>query len=200
VIQKPINTWWLLVLCGIFDAMFALLILTLRTGVSGRNSLQQLGGFAAAAGACAIAAGLWNATKHSSWLMILNGLACSALGIMMLFAPGRRLGFRTIALLIVVMAASLGVYALARARAIRGRVPDEWLLAGAGVLAVAFAGVFLGFGLRWIPLEASPSAQTFYWLGSYFAFSAICMLGISLGQLRPASAIDRMGNDALPTA
>jgi uncharacterized membrane protein HdeD (DUF308 family) len=200
VIQKLINTLWLLVLCGIFDAMFAVLILTLRTGVSSRNSLQQMGVLALAAGACAIAAGLWNATKLSSWLMILNGLACSALGTMMLLATGRRLGFRTIALLIALMAVGLGVYALARARAMRGRVPAEWLLAGAGVLAVAFAGVFLGFGLRWISLEPSPSGQTFYWLGSYFAFSAMCMLGMGLGQFRPGPGVHPMGNHAVRTA
>ncbi len=196
MIQKLTNTWWLLVLCGIFDAMFAVLILTLRTGVSSRNSLQQMGMIALAAGACTMAAGLWNAKKHPTWLLVLNGLACSALGTMMLLASGRRVGFRSIALLIVVMAVSIGIYALASARALRG----EWLVAGGGVIAIAFAGAFLGFGLRWIPLQPSPSAQTFYWLGAFFAFSAIFKLGLALGQHRPDAGVHRLGSDALPTA
>jgi hypothetical protein len=58
--------------------------------------------------------------------------------------------------------------------------------------------VFLGFVFRWIRLDPGPSAQTFYWLGSYFGFGAICMLGLALGHFRPPSAIPSVGKSALP--
>ena len=60
------------------------------------------------------------------------------------------------------------------------------------------SGVFLGFVFGWIKLEPSPSAQTVHWLGSYFGFSSICMLGLALAYLRPPSAIPGAGNNGLP--
>jgi hypothetical protein len=60
------------------------------------------------------------------------------------------------------------------------------------VVSVGFAVVFLGFVLRWIKLDSSPSAQTFHWLGSYFGFTAICMVGLAL--------LDRISSRRLQTA
>jgi hypothetical protein len=96
------------------------------------------------------------------------------------------------------MAASLGVHELAMARAMQGHLVDEWLLAGAGMVSLGFAGVFLGFALGWIRLWPSPSGQTFYWMGSYFAFSAICMVGLAMRQLRPPASSYSMSDDTLP--
>jgi hypothetical protein len=67
---------------------------------------------------------------------------------------------------------------------------DSWLLTAAGVVAVGFAGVFLGFVFGWIRLDPSPSAQTFHWLGSYFGFSSICMLGLALGYFRRRQPVE----------
>lgn len=166
--------------------------------VRSRGAIELLGLVALAGGVCAIATGIGNAARRSGWLLVVNGLACSALGTMVLLGASRPVAFRTIAILIVVMAVSIGAYELLIARTSHGHA-DEWLLAGAGLVSAAFAGVFLGFVLGWIRLEPSPSAQTFHWLGSYFAFSAICMLGLALGYLRPRGSIQRMGTDALPT-
>jgi len=111
---------------------------------------------------------------------VLNGLAFGALGLILTFWTGP-LAFRTIALLIVVMAMSAGIYKLATARTLRRErhVADEWLLGAAGLASVGFALVFFAFVFGWIKLEPRPS-QTVLWLASYFAFSAICMLGLGL--------------------
>jgi hypothetical protein len=95
------------------------------------------------------------------------------------------------------MAVSIGLYELVAAQTLRGHRVDEWLQATTGVLSVGFAGVFLGFVFGWIRLEPSPSAQTFHWLGSYFGFSAICMLGLALCHFRPPSATPSVLNNAL---
>jgi len=197
--QRVIKSWLLLALCGICDAIFAIMIisigpngpLTPHTTAGMRGIMETMGGAALAAGACTIAAGLWTATKRSSWLLISNGLACCVLGMMLILGMSRPVAFRTIALLIVAMAVSIGWFELAGARTLRGL--DEWLLAGAGVVSVGFAGVFLGFVTGWIRLQPSPSGQTFYWLSAYFAFSAICMLGLALGEIKPG------GEHSVPT-
>jgi uncharacterized membrane protein HdeD (DUF308 family) len=207
VSQKPIKRWLLLVLSSLFYATFSFMILfiwspdglqMLRAFAHSRSSIEQLGLVALAAGVCTIATGIWNAREANSWLLVLNGLACSALGTMVALGASRPITFRSIALVIVVMAVSIGLYELVAAKTLRGHRVDEWLLTAAGVVSVGFAGVFLGFVFGWIRLDPSPSAQTFHWLGSYFGFSSICMLVIASGYFRPPSAIPGVGNNALP--
>jgi hypothetical protein len=48
------------------------------------------------------------------------------------------------------------------------------------VASVGFALAFFAFVFRWIKLEPGSPAQTLHWLGSYFGFSAVCMLGLAL--------------------
>jgi uncharacterized membrane protein HdeD (DUF308 family) len=206
--QSLVKSWWLLALCGVLDALFAVLIFlmgspdgypSLRTFIHSRDAILQLGLLALAAGVCTIAAGVWGSRKDNSWLLTLNGLACSSLGLLVLVGATRRISFRTIALVIVIMAMSIGLYELATARRLRGQLIDQWLLGVAGVASVGFAGVFLAFVLRWIKLEPSPSAQTFNWLGSYFGFTAICMVGLALRLNGPQVHTDRMSSRKLQT-
>jgi hypothetical protein len=124
-----------------------------------------------AAGACAVAAGLMSSRGGKAWLLVVNGLALSALGAVFSYWRGP-LAFRTVALLIVLTAVSLGAYELAAAR--------EWLLRAAGVLSFGFALAFLGFVFRWIKLNPALPAESLRWLGFYFGFSAICTLGLAL--------------------
>jgi uncharacterized membrane protein HdeD (DUF308 family) len=186
--QPLVKSWWL-ALCGVLDALFAVMIFlmaspdgspNLRTFTHGRDAIIQLGVLALAAGVCTIAASVGSSRRENSWLLVLNGLACSSLGFLVTLGATRPIAFRTIALVIVVMAVSIGLYELATARTLRGHPIDEWLLGTAGVVSACFAAAFLAFVLRWIKLDPSPSAQTFQWLGSYFGFTAICMVGLAL--------------------
>jgi uncharacterized membrane protein HdeD (DUF308 family) len=188
IIQMLIKNWWLLALCGVLDAIYSVMnffmqrpdgSLALRPFVNNRSTVVHMGMLALAAGACTIAAGIWSSRKGKSWLLVLNGLACSALGMIFTFWTGP-LAFRTVALLIVVMAISVGIDELATARTLRRHLADEWLLAAAGVVSVGFALSFLAFAFGWIKLEPRLPDQSLFWLGSYFGFSAICMLGLAL--------------------
>jgi uncharacterized membrane protein HdeD (DUF308 family) len=208
--QSLVKSWWLLALCGVLDALFAVQIVLmgsrdgspiLHTFIHSRDAISQLGLLALAAGVCTIAASVWSSRKDNSWLLVLNGLACSSLGILVTLGANRSITFRTIALVIVIMAMSIGLYELATARRLRRhRIGEwllgEWLLGVAGVVSVGFAVVFLGFVLRWIKLDSSPSAQTFHWLGSYFGFTAICMVGLALR----LNGLDRISSRKLQTA
>ncbi|HEY1965540.1 MAG TPA: DUF308 domain-containing protein [Acidobacteriaceae bacterium] len=206
--QSLVKSWWLLALCGVFDALFAVLIVlmgspdgfpNLRTFIHSRAAISQLGLFALAAGVCTIVASVWRSRKDNSWLLALSGLACIALGLLISLGATRPITFRTIALVIVIMAMSIGLYELATARTLRGHLIDEWLLGAAGVVSVGFAVVFLGFVLRWIKLDPSPSAQTFNWLGAYFGFTAICMVGLALRRNGLRVDMDRISSRKLQT-
>jgi len=184
MVQRLINNWWLLILCGAFDAAFSAMIFFMQRPDGSRRSgdyrttLVQMGILVLGAGICTIAAGVWSYTNRQSWLLVVNGLACAILGLLFTLWT-RPLGFRTIALLIVVMAITLGIYVLATASI-------AWR--AAGLAAFGFALVFLAFVFRWTRLWPVSLAESLFWIGSFFAFSAICMfaLGLRLKHLRPA--------------
>lgn len=191
MIQKLIEGWWLLAACSILDAIIAVIYLITQDGVltfhAWHGTLIFLGKLTLAAGICTIAAGAWNFGKGKSWLLVLNGLACSALGATFAYWTGP-LAFRTVALLISAMAVSIGMYELASARNTRG-VADEGLFRAFGVASFGFAVAFLAFVFRWMRLEPGAPTQSLHWLGAYFGFSAICMLVLSLRQRRPGVPI-----------
>ena len=194
MVPTLIKSWWLVAVCGVLDAIISLTYLIMQnTGFHARNAVVQMGVLTLAAGGCTIAAGIWSSRNGKSWLLVLNGFACSTLGLIFTFWTGR-LAFRTVALLIVVMALSAGIYELATARTLRRHLADEWLLGVAGVASVGFALAFFGFVLRWIKLEPGSPAQTLQWLGSYFGFSAICMLGLGVRLHRLRADIHRMAS------
>jgi uncharacterized membrane protein HdeD (DUF308 family) len=186
MIQTMIKNWWLLALCGVLEAMISVVYLimqdpdgslTLRTHAL-QSTVVLLGKLAVAAGACAIAAGIWRSTKNICWLLVLNGAALGALGLIFNGILGPRVSFRTIVELLVVVAMSMGILELATARNLRS-VSDKWILGLAGAASIGFALVFLALGLDWIKPEPRTHSDIL-WVGSYFGFSAICMLGLAL--------------------
>jgi len=203
VIQTLIKNWWLLALCGVLDAMYSVTnlvmqgsdgSLTLRRFL-GEGTVRYMGELALAAGVCTIAAGVWNSRKGKSWLLALNGLALSAFGLVCTFwIPRSRVSFLPFALLFVVMAMSIGIFALATARALRRHVPDKWFLGVAGVASIGFALSFFAVGFRWIRLGP---VEYLVWMSSYFGFSAICMLGLGLRLNSVRAAVHRVASGAL---
>ena len=186
MVQRPIRNQWLLALCGALEALIAVIYFFMQ-GARGpvtfhgwNTAIVFLGRLTLAAGVCMIAAGIWRSPKSRSWLLLLNGLALTVLGVIYIFFIRFRISFRTIALLIMLMAISAGIYELTTARTLRRRVAGEWFLGAAGVVSFGFALVFFAFVFGWIKLEPGSPARTFFWLGSYFGFSAICMLGLAL--------------------
>ncbi len=186
MIQTLSKNWLLLALCGVLDAMISVIYLIMRhtdgplTFHSWGGTVAFLGKLALAAGACTIVAGIWRSAEGKCWLLVMNGLALSAFGLFHFFARFR-ISFLTFALLVIVMAMSVGILELVTARTL-GRqlhVVDEWLLGSAGVASVGFALAFFALGLGWIKMQPG-SHSDLLWLGSFFGFSAICMLGLGL--------------------
>lgn len=178
--------WWLLALCGISDAMAAAMnLLMLNPDRSLRlrifalpNVVWDMSMLALVAGACAITVGLWNSGRGNSWLVSLHGLALGAFGLIGLSPLVRRpLSFRAISVLFVVMAVSLGAFALRTAQTLRSHTPDRWFLrvTGAASLGFAFSFIAVGFGLR-----LRPPHFFWIWMCSYFGLCAMFMLYLAV--------------------
>jgi uncharacterized membrane protein HdeD (DUF308 family) len=200
LIRTLIKNWWLLALCGVFDAIISVTYFYhAEHGFALKGTLVFLGRLTLAAGACTIAACVGRPTKGECWLLMLNGLALGALGLIFNGLFGFEINFTTVALLIILMAMSIGILELITARTLRRQrhVADGWFLGLAGVASLGFALAFFALGFGWIKLEPGP-AQTLHWLGAYFSFSAVCMLllGLRLGPLksRQWDALPPLGN------
>ncbi len=185
--QSLTKAWWLLALCGVLEALIAVIYFVMHnsqgpvTFHAWNVAIVFLGRLTLAAGVCMIAAAIWRSSRSKSWLLAVNGLALSSLGVIYIFFVGYRISFRTIALLIILMAISAGIPELQTARSLRlqhhGTV--GWLLALAGVVSLGFVLAFFALGFGLIKIEPG-SRKDLLWLGSYFAFSAVCMLGFAL--------------------
>ena len=187
MIQTLIKNWPLLALCGILDAIISVIYLIMKETDgplafhSWNGTVVFLGKLALAAGACTIAAGILRSTNGKCWLLVLNGLAFSAYGLIPRLWRGP-LSFLFFARLLIVMAISIGIFELLTTRTLRRQHPaDGWFLGLAGIASFGFALAFLALTMGWIQLESRPlHASLFLWLVSYFGFSAICMLVLAL--------------------
>ncbi len=185
------ETSWLLALCGIFDAVLAAMNLLMLDpdGLLGFRRFALLGAgrdmgvLALAAGACAIAAGLSRFARHNSWLLSLHGLALGAFGLIGISPLVRGpLSFRPVSLLFVVMALSVGAFALGTSRMPRsGAQGERWFLTVAGAASIGYAFSFFTVGFGWLGL----GPHSFWiWMSSYFAFCAIFMLWMAWNSRR----------------
>jgi uncharacterized membrane protein HdeD (DUF308 family) len=187
MIQTLSKNWLLLALCGVLHAVISIIYLTMRNTDgplsfhAWNSTVEFLGMLALAAGAFTIAAATLRSRQGKCWLLVLNGFALGALGALQYAFVRFRISFLTIVLLITVMAISMGILELVIARTLRRQrhAPDGWFLGLAAVVSAAFALVFFALGFQWFKV-APGSHLDLLWLGSYFGFSAICMLGLAL--------------------
>ena len=107
----------LLAVCGVLNAAYAIMnffmqrpdgSMAFRT-FSHKSTVIEMGMLALATGACTIVAGVGRFKMSKAWLVVPNGLACSVLGLIFTCWTGR-LSFGTVAILLTVMALSIGIY------------------------------------------------------------------------------------------
>lgn len=194
MIETLIRNWWLLALRGILAAVFSVITFMMRSSVqtftlrefATRGTVIFLGMLALAAGACTIASGIWTATRHRWWLLVVDGLAVSGVGLILILSD--RITLSLVANLLVALAMAVGGSELITARTLRHHVPDEWFLILAGAASLGFALAFL-----WIKPEV---ATAFNWLGAYSAFTAICMGALALRLRNLRHTIHRIAQSA----
>lgn len=196
--QTPGKNWWLLALCAVLEGIISVINFShVGHGFHSMKDVAFAGRLAVAAGVFTIAAGILRFASGKGWLLVLNGLALSAQGLILNGIFGSRIRFSTIALLIIVMAMSLGVFEWEIARSVRWKlsVVDRWVLRLAGAASFGFALAFFGLGFGAIKIEPG-SYLDLRWMGAYFAFSATCMLGLGLRLNGWLAVMHRVGSDA----
>src|SRR5262249_8550290 len=78
----------------------------------------------------------------------------------------------------VLMAVSVGAFALGAARMARSGAPDRWFLRLSGAASLGFAFSFIAVGFGWVRL--GPPQSFWMWMISYFGFCAIFMLYLAV--------------------
>ncbi len=182
MIQTLVRNWGLLVLCAVLEALLSAnyLVMQERDGHWALRSyalpgtVTFLGQLALAAGFLALGASLWRSVRGRCWPLLINGLALGAMGLLFLGAFGPRVSFRSIAGLLVVMAASLCLLAVSTVRALGHRTRNRWIAGTAGLLAFAFALVF-----AWMQPQPGTHSEIL-WIGAYLGFQSLCLLGLAL--------------------
>jgi uncharacterized membrane protein HdeD (DUF308 family) len=179
--------WWLLVLCGIIDAMHAsinLLMIPLVSGhlfrgfLSPSDAVWDMGLLALSAGTCATTAGLWNSRTLHFWLLSVHGVALVAFGAIVVFPMVKGpLSFRPVSLLFAAMAASFGAFALDTARAQWRSTGERWFPTAVGAASMAFALSFVVVGFLRIARLEPPIF--FCWMSSYFVLCAMFLVWLA---------------------
>jgi len=187
MISTLARNWMLLVVCGILYAIIAVIYLVMAdtggpvTFHSWNGTVALLGKLAVGAGLGMIAASVWRSSGGKCRLLALHGVALGALGTIQYGFTGFRIGFLTVALLVVAMAVNVAILAFTLAHALgpMRHAADRWFLTLAGVISGGFAVAFLALGLRWIEIQPG-SHLDLLWLRSYFGFTAVCLLALAL--------------------
>ncbi len=176
MIETLTKNWWLLALCGLLNAILSAIYLDhyAKAGFHSWSAVMLAGGLLLAAGVITIAAGISRTSRGHSWLLMLNGVAAAALGLMLTGAFGSKISLRSIALLMMVAALSIGSLELTAARLVQ-----RPFLRIAGAISFVFAAAFFYYVFRWTTPQPG-SLTDLLWFGCYFAFSAICMLVLAL--------------------
>jgi uncharacterized membrane protein HdeD (DUF308 family) len=180
MIRLMIQNWWLLFLRGILAIAFAIFIFAFmpflpapflrQFAFAGLAAIFAL--FAFATGVLTIAAAVRGAGQGgSSWLMLADGIAVAAGGLIILLAPGSTL-LRVIQL-IALIALVVGVLEFVAGIHLRRHVTDEWLLISGGIISIAFAPCLLLANIGTVQ-----AAMT--WVSVYALATGLAVIGLAL--------------------
>ena len=180
MIRMLIKNWWLLFLRGIFAIAFAIFIFVFLPFVPA-PLLRQLAFaglavifafFAFASGVLTMIAAVYGAGHGgSSWLMLAEGIAVTAGGLIILLHPGL-----TLLLLIQIIGLTVlvvGMLELLAGIHLRRHLTDEWLLISGGATSIAFAACLL-----LTRVETVETALT--WIAIYAFANGLALLGLAL--------------------
>ncbi|MBZ5492028.1 MAG: DUF308 domain-containing protein [Acidobacteriia bacterium] len=180
MIRLMIQNWWLLFLRGVLAIAFAIFIFAFLPFVpapflrqfafAGLAAIFAL--FAFATGVLTIAAAVRGAGQGgSSWLMLADGIAVTAGGLIILLAPGSTL-MRVIQL-IALIALVVGVLEFTAGIHLRRHVTDEWLLVSGGVISIAFAPCLLLANVGTVQAALT-------WISIYALATGVAIIGLAL--------------------
>jgi len=180
MIRMLIKNSWLLFLRGILAIAFAIFIfvflpfvpapLLRQLAFAGLAAIFAL--FAFASGLLTIIAAVRGAGQGgSSWLMLADGVAVTAGGLIILLSPGLTLLhlIQIIGLTVLVV----GMIELLAGIHLRRHLTDEWLLITGGVTSIAFAACLLLTRVGTVQAALT-------WIAIYALANGLAMMGLSL--------------------
>jgi uncharacterized membrane protein HdeD (DUF308 family) len=162
--------WWLVLLRGIAGIIFGILTFT-APGISLAVLVLFFGAYSLVDGVLAtISAIRWHGEIDRWWVLLIEGLAGIAAGLVTLFWPG----ITALALLYVIAAWAVVTGGLEIAAAIRLRkiIDGEWLLALIGVLSIA-VGVLLAL------FPSAGALALVIWIGAYVAAAGVLLIALA---------------------
>jgi uncharacterized membrane protein HdeD (DUF308 family) len=176
------RNWWLLVLRGVVGIIFGI-IAFVAPGISLAALVLVFGAYCFADGALLIVSAIRRHGNGSPWwLLLLQGMAGIAAGVVALFWPA----ITTLGLLWVIAAWSLvsGVLQIVTAIRLRKTITTEWLLALSGVASIALGVLFVMF-------PAAGAVALVFWIGAWaFVFGVLLVtLGFRLRSWRDAENV-----------
>jgi len=189
MIRMLIRNWWLLFLRGILAIAFAIFIfaflpfvpapLLRQLAFAGLSAIFAL--FAFATGVLTIVAAVRGASQGgSAWLVLADGIAITAGGLIIMFSPG--LTLLLLVQLIGLIALAVGMVELLAGLHLRRHLTDEWLLITGGVTSIAFAACLL--------LTHVGTVQAALTLIAIYAFAnGLALMGLALRLRRLRNSI-----------
>jgi uncharacterized membrane protein HdeD (DUF308 family) len=169
-VETLAQNWWLVLLRGIAGIIFGILTFT-APGISLAVLVLFFGAYSLVDGVLAtISAIRWHGEIDRWWVLLIEGLAGIAAGLVTLFWPG----ITALALLYVIAAWAVVTGGLEIAAAIRLRkiIDGEWLLALIGVLSIA-VGVLLAL------FPSAGALALVIWIGAYVAAAGVLLIALA---------------------
>lgn len=176
------RNWWILAVRGVAAILFGIAAF-LWPDITLLVLVLLFGAYALVDGIFAVIAGIAARREQERWwMMILNGLAGIAIGVLTLLWPG----ITALVLLYFIAAWAIltGVFEIAAAIRLRREIEGEWLLALAGITSVIF-------GILLVALPG-PGALALTWLiGAYALVFGILMLVLAFRLRRWRDTVER---------
>lgn len=180
MVRLLIQNWWLLLVRGILAVAFAIFIFLflpivpapLLRELAFAGLLEIFALFAVIAGIITIAAAVHGAARGgAAWLLLADGVAVTACGLLILLTP--KLTLTHVIRLIAVTSLLVGLMEVIAGMRLRRHLADEWLMISSGLISLGFAACLL--------LARTLSSQTaLAWTALYALASGLAMTGFAL--------------------
>ena len=164
------RNWWALAIRGVVAILFGILTLAIP-GLTVLYLVLLFGAFALLDGIFNIVSAVKGADGRHAWVLVLEGLAGVAAGVMTFVWPG----ITAVVLLYLIAAWAIvtGVLEVAAGIRLRRHIAQEWLLILIGIASIAFGAVIM-------VAPAAGALAIVLWIGVYAIFFGGLMLALAL--------------------